>query len=263
MKEMKRWERVKSWIRWGEWFRFSHRPLALAAALGGRSPLVSSAVGASLRTADAQSSQQPSNGFTLDRRSGHKSARKQHELSRLGNGHTTLFELVESINARFEQQDRRSERVAALLDKLAADLSGLPGASRGQVEMLAGVRETVEQLSARARRCEESVAQLPQLADAQREAMAGIGRQLETTRLTSDRVAAAIDEFRRAVAGLGEATGASTAAIRQMHVAADSREDRMVTMLEKQNRRFILVSCLMLAVALVVAGMASLPAWLR
>ncbi len=75
-------------------------------------------------------------------------------------------------------------------------------------------RRHLEDEATRLRRLEESLSQLPGLADAQRETMVAVGRQLDELRTAGDRNATSLSSVGDALSGLQESTGAATDAQR-------------------------------------------------
>jgi len=169
--------------------------------------------------------------------------------------------LVDSLQSHFAVQDRRSELIAASLERLASSLAHVPDVSKAQLDVLSAIRDGLETHAARSRRFEDSLSQLPQLADAQRETMASIGRQLDLSRQTSEQVTNVLDRFQGAVAGLGEATTASASALRQLHADSTAKEERMIHVLEQQTRRFTFFACVAIGAALVAAMIGLAAAW--
>jgi hypothetical protein len=100
---------------------------------------------------------------------------------------------------------------------------------------------------------EENLSQFPRLADAQRETMVSIGRQLDLSRQTGDRVGTTLEGFQQAVTLLGEATGASAKALQEMRRNSLEREERVATILQEQTRRLTLFSVAALSASIVAA----------
>ncbi len=107
-----------------------------------------------------------------------------------------------------------------------------------------------------AKRVEESLSQLPKLADAQRETMVSIGRQLNVSREAGERMVDTVRDVGQTVTKVGEATEASTRNIQEMRWDAAARDERVAVLLEEQTRRFAIFAwvAIGLAVVAVAAG---------
>ena len=156
---------------------------------------------------------------------------------RLEEGFAKVVELVTSLQEHFKLQDERGERMARSLDRVAESLAAVPGASQNQLESLARIHEQLQAEIATAKRLEELLSELPHIADAQRESMVSIGRQLDVMRDRGDNSTAALSELHQTVSRLGEAAGASTAVLKSFHVESAAREERTAELLERQTRR--------------------------
>lgn len=142
--------------------------------------------------------------------------------------------LMDAIERHMESQADRSERIACSLDSLAQSLTGVPEAFRHQLEVLANIRETVTAEQDRAGRIEESLAQWPRVADAQRETMVSISRQLDEAREANAGTSSAIEECRHAFAKVEETTSASTKALERYTGETRTGTQRMAALLEEQ-----------------------------
>ena len=107
---------------------------------------------------------------------------------------------------------------------------------------------------------EEGLSQLPSLADAQREAMVAVARQVETSRESTERVADALDVCQQSMAQLGDATMATERAATQLSRDTSARDERLASILQEQTRRLTLFAyvALTLAVVAVVVGVVAL-----
>ena len=179
--------------------------------------------------------------------------REPSSRERLEEGFAKVVDLVESIQEHFKVQDERGVRMVESLDRMAENLTHAPETSKRQAELLSEIRAQLEAEAAGAKRLEETLAELPHIADAQRESMVSIGRQLDMMRGVTERSATAFSELQGGVAQLGEATNASTTALKHMHVDSAAREDRMVELLEGQTKKLTLFA----AAAIVLAALAA------
>lgn len=155
-------------------------------------------------------------------------------LERLEAQYARVETLMDAIERNMESQADRSERIACSLDSLAQSLTGVPEAFRHQLEVLANIRETVTVEQDRAGRIEESLAEWPRVADAQRETMVSISRQLDEAREANAGTNSAVEECRHAFAKVEETTDASTKALERYAEETRTGTDRMARLLEEQ-----------------------------
>jgi hypothetical protein len=183
-------------------------------------------------------------------------------MERLEEEYARVVNIVESVQKHLEQQGERAESMAGSLTRLAESLDHMPETSKTQLELLSTMNHQMGVDGACVKRVEENLSQLPRLADAQRETMVSIGRQLDLSRQTNDRVATTLDGFQQAVTLLGEATGASAKALQDMRSDASSREERVATILQEQTRRFTIFAAVAVGL-LLVAGVIGVIALIR
>ena len=189
-------------------------------------------------------------------------ARTSSNLERLEVEYTKVVRLVESVQNHLETQGERSESMARSLNRLAESLDHLPETSKTQLELLSTMSHQMGVDGACVKRVEENLSQLPRLADAQRETMVSIGRQLDLSRQSNDRVATTLEGFQQAVTLLGEATGASAKALQDMRWDTSAREERVATILQKQTRRLTIFAAATVGLS-VVAALIGIIALLR
>lgn len=256
-KECVKLEKPTLWSRVGHWFKRSPRPVGYGledAPAGGLGPTsgVDGDIGIAPHAASAAEGRGSLSRFRFSR-SGPNLERLEEEYARIVN-------LMESIQTHLASQAERSDIMARSLDRLAEGLAQVPEASRRHLELLSTISDAATADAASAKRVEEGLVQLPQLADAQRETMVSLGRQLDLSRQTSERVADTMDQFREAVTKLSEATGASTRTLREMHQEAEVRDERAASLLQVQTRRLTMFawSAIGLAVIVAVVGLIAL-----
>jgi len=219
-------ERTKLWKRVGNWLK----PVSGRSGNSTDEPRVSSAA---VPEVDGEVASRTNGGSSLFRRS-----RANPQLERLEAQYTRVVDLIGSVQTHLGQQRERAERMADSLDRLAQSLSYLPDASRNQLEALAGIKDQLASDGAGLRRLEESIAQLPQIADAQRETMVAIAGHLETSRETTAKVVGALDGFQESMAHVGEATSATGRAIEKIRWDQAARDERLTAILQQQTKRF-------------------------
>ena len=113
-------------------------------------------------------------------------AAQRTEKDRMEEAYTRIIDLVASIREHLELQDKRAERMAPTLERLAEGLADIPSASKAQVDLLSRVGDLLESEVERTKNLEASLSQLPHIADAQRETMVSMGRQLDVLRESGD-----------------------------------------------------------------------------
>lgn len=182
------------------------------------------------------------------------SAARESDAERLAERHAVVIELVKSIRGQVELQGQRAERMAQSLDRLAANLERFPEASQAQSQLLSDMNKLMEMEAVSTRHTEELLSQIPRVADAQLETMSSMGRQLDLLRKTGDCGADKLARLEEAVGRLSEATGASTAALKDMGVDSAARQDHLADLLRELTNRLTLLGWLMMAVVAVVGA---------
>ena len=266
-------ETQKLWSRVGRWFRKAdnvgpptHSPESFeesspfptsldALENQGGSVVADRSMDATAITAVAKP--ETSRGPGLFRRS-----RPNPDIQRLEAQYARVESLMDAIERHMESQAGRSERIAGSLDILAQSLTGAPEAFRHQLEVLTNIRETVTTEQARAGRIEESLAQWPRVADAQRETMVSISRQLDESREANAGTAAAVEGCRHAFVKVEETTVASTKALERYAGETRAGTERMAILLEEQAGRFQVFAWAAISLA-GVAAVIALLAWLK
>ena len=176
-------------------------------------------------------------------------SRRESGINRPEETYAVINELMESIRKHLESHEERMERMEHFLDKTNAALEHLPEASRTHSDLLSAIQKLTESAATSATRAEEYLSQIPRIADAQRETMVSIGRQLDLLRESGDREMEALSGFQEAVTKLAEASGASTAALKEMHDDSVARETHLQEAVERQTKRLTLFSALAVSVA--------------
>jgi len=181
---------------------------------------------------------------------------KEQMLERLEDGYARVTNLVESIQTHMETQDQHCAEMAQGLAALAGSLQQLPGATQAQIEALQRVEAQLEGQALRGRKLEENLAQWPRVADAQRETLAAVGRELELNREAGSETRATLEGLEEAVQALSSATELSTATMRRLQDDAAEREQQLAQVLQERTTRltwFVAGVTALAAVALVIA----------
>lgn len=241
-------EREKLWSRMGKWIKNSGRGGSLSEASAG--------FAGDVARQDLSQGRPPSSGTRV--------TPVPSPIERLEQQQSKVTALVESMQEHLTAQAQRTDSIARSLEKLADSLSRLPDSSQTQLGMLEKIGEEVARGVGSARRLEDVLTQLPQLADAQREAMVAIGHQMDATRTSHEGVSDALVGVRNVVSQVGESAAASTASLRDLRSDLASREQRVVTTLEDQavqRQHFAWVMIAMVTGIFLVAVVALIRSW--
>ena len=185
-----------------------------------------------------------------------RKSEKEQLLERVEDGYARVTSLVESIRTHMETQDQRSAEMAQALTALADSLHELPGNGQAQVEVLERIEAQLEGQAVRGRKLEENLTQWPRLADAQRETLTAVGRELELNREAGSETRATLEGLGAAVQTLSSATEATSATMRQLQEEAAQREQQMAQVLQERTTRltwFVAGVTALAAVAVVIA----------
>ena len=252
-------ERTKFWSRVGHWFAGTGRATASASAdQAGPAPAP--------EAPPARSSLPDPALITAEGGSGPisklRASRSSSSLNRIEETYRELAQWMEKIERQLGAQTDHTGRITQLLDRLATGLANVPARTQQQAELLTAIREDASTQVACAKRVEESVSQLPQIADAQRETMVSIGRQLGLAREASDRMAATVAENHEVLGRLGEAMDASTKALQEMRWDVSARDAQISALLTEHTRRFTQFAWCAIGLAAVAATIACLALFL-
>jgi chromosome segregation ATPase len=227
------------WSRIGHWFRSTNneptavsreRSASAVAVAEPNSPESSeTALGATL--SETESTIVPASSSS-------RPPRWNQMLERLEDGYTKVIDLVENIQTHMARQDQRTELMSHSLDKLAEHMSHLPAASESQAKALEALAVEIREDASRSRRVEDQLAQLPSLADAQRETMAAISRQMDAAAAGEAKMDETMTRVRHSLTELSDAAQASTATMHRIHEAQAAREDRTEELLRAQTWKF-------------------------
>ena len=250
-------ERTRFWSRVGNWFTGADKATASAAGDGAAGIQPSEVSSPTDSQPDATPIAGESRSGTTSRL---RASRSGPSSGGIEEQHPQLAESVERLERHLASQAEHTERIAGSLDRLGAGVVDLPEAARQQSELLSAIHQEASAQLACAKRIEESISQLPQTADAQRETMVSIGRQLDLSKEASDRVAAIIAEHHEVLGKLAEATTATTKALQEMRWDVSARDAQFSTLLTQHTKRFTLFawSAIGLAVVAAIIGLLAL-----
>ncbi len=197
----------------------------------------------------------PSDGW-MAARGRVRTAKLGTSLERLEEDHSRVVGLVESVQNHLEQQGARSKEAADALGRLAESLAHLPDASKMQLAIVSRISEQMASDALIGKRLEESLSQLPAIADAQRETMVTIGRRLDASREVTERVVATLDGVNDSVVRVGEAAAATARALEKVRWDAAARDEQLAHVLREQTRRLTMCTAAALVLAFTAAAIA-------
>jgi len=239
-------ERRGFWARMSDWFRPS----------GGNSTRRQN--GESELPTDLEQSGEVETGIMIGSESGvgtRMRLSRPAQVQRLEEEYIRVAQLVESVGRHIEQQGQRTEQIAGSLNRLAESLSDLPTILRAHTDAMSGIRDNLAGTIDFTKRIDENLSQLPRIADAQRETMVSIGRGLEASRQSDERITTVLDGCHRGLSQLADATGASAKALQELRWDTASREERVAVIMRDQTRRFMIFAWSALALAGVAAAL--------
>ncbi len=236
MAQKKLWSRMKGWMRPRD------------AAVPSRDEHTDSQVITEPKPADPVASV-PSRG-----------RRNEVALERLQEGYSKVIELVDSIRQHQDRQDERATEISASLSQVAGTLGNIQSASREQTDKLAMIAGELRTINERSGHWEQALMEFPETVKAQRDALGAVVAQLETAGERDGQLAGSLETLRVAVSMLGDATTASSVAVKSLQMAALENQERTVTLMQEQNKRFVMlfVVTLVLALAAIVTGVVGL-----
>lgn len=172
----------------------------------------------------------------LNFRSGSSSAAEQ-----LQNASQRLVDLVDSIQRHQTAQDQRASEIADSLMRMAETLSDIREKNTDQIDTLARVADQLTASNERAARWEERIADLPDIVASQRDAVLTVARQMEGAGERDEQFLKSLSSFEDAVGSLGDATTASSVAIKNLQLSTLESDERIATLLKEQNKRFMML----------------------
>ena len=181
-------------------------------------------------------------------------------LAKLEEGYAKVIELVDAIKRHQQEQEVRAVEVSSSLAQVAGTLDRIDEAGRKQADSLAIIAEEVRGGNLRAGQWEEALGEFPKMASAQREARVAVVTQLEEAGRRDGTLTESLESFREAVGTLGDATTASSVAIKDLQLSALEQQQRTAGLIREQSRRFtmLFVITLILAAVGIAAGLLSL-----
>ncbi|HNO77283.1 MAG TPA: hypothetical protein PKN33_04405 [Phycisphaerae bacterium] len=183
----------------------------------------------------------------------------QNKLEKLQDGYLQVIELVETIRKHQDRQDERAVEFSTSLSSMASTLAEIQKGNNKQVDQLASIADELRAGNKRGDHWQEVLAEFPKTAQAQREALLSVTRQMEAVGDRDDKMTGSLDSLREAVTALGDATTASSVAVKNLQMTAIEDSERTADLLEAQNKRFSMlfaVTVTMTVIALITGVVA-------
>lgn len=152
-----------------------------------------------------------------------------------------LVDLVDSIQRHQTSQDHRASEIADSLMRMAETLSDIREKNTAQIDTLARVADQLSASNERASRWEERIADLPDMMASQRDAVLTVAKQMENAGQRDEKFLRSLSSFEEAVGTLGDATTASSVAIKNLQVSTLESDERVASLLKEQNKRFVML----------------------
>ena len=175
----------------------------------------------------------------------------QNKLEKLQDGYLQVIELVETIRKHQDRQDERAVEFSTSLSNMARTLSEIEKGNHDQVDQLGNIAEELRAGNKRGDHWQEVLAEFPKTAQAQRDALMSVTRQMEAVGDRDDKMTGSLDSLREAVTALGDATTASSVAVKNLQMTAIEDSERTADLLEAQNKRFTMLFALTVTLTLV------------
>ena len=247
MEQKKIWSRMKKWIR-----PASRGPAADDPLL--RSSSVES-VAAPKSTVQASEAEHATGGGVLARL-----RRNDPAVEKLQQGYLQVIDLVESIQKHQQRQDTHAVEISSSLSRMADTLSAIDAGGREQAQKLLNIADELRAANQQAEKWSETFSEIPRLAEAQRQTLTDVARQMEAVGERDSQMAQSLDSFREAVTSLGDATTASTVAVKSLQMSTLESHERAAVLMREQNKRFMMlfVISLVLVATAIVTGLIAL-----
>jgi len=165
--------------------------------------------------------------------------------------HDPIATLAAIMEKHLIAQSERLEAANRALDRLVEAADSAPRVVEAHAARLSTISESVSASTAGIRRMEEGLMPIPQLADAQRETMVAIGRQLDESRQIGQKASQAMEAVSQGLAELAATSKASIKESQETRQENASREQQLAMLLEEQTRRLTVFGSVLIAVAAV------------
>lgn len=160
-----------------------------------------------------------------------------------------LTELSDLLREYLEKENGLREERQAFKAQWLQRWDSLVEAGTRQSNLLERIELGTKTLQASARRVEDLLGQIPRVADAQRETMVSVSRQLDTLHESSNKEAETIAGLATALDGLTQSNTALTDMLRSMQAEGRAREERFVGVVERESRRLQMLAWIVVGLA--------------
>ena len=181
-------------------------------------------------------------------------------LEKLQEGYLQVIDLVDSMQKHQQRQDTRAMEISSSLSRVAETLGTIESSGRDQARTLARIADELGAGNERSARWEEALSEFPRMAEAQRQVLSDVAHQMEAAGQRDNQMAQSLESFREAVTSLGDATTASSVAVKSLQMSALESHERTAALMKEQNKRFtmLFVVTLVLVAIAIVAGLITL-----
>lgn len=160
-----------------------------------------------------------------------------------------LAELIDLLRAYIEQGSEARAGHEAFEAQWLHRWDALVEAGTTQGALLERIESGTKFLQESTRRVEDLLGQIPRVADAQRETMVSVSRQLDTLQETSKQERETMSGLVKALDGLTQSNAALTDMLRSMQAESRAREERFVGVVERESRRLQTLAWIVIGVA--------------
>lgn len=190
-------------------------------------------------------------------------SRRDHAMQQLQEGNERLMEVLGSVKTYMDNQEKRSDQIAASLSAVADTFSKLPALTENQTEILTDIAGSMRQNRDHTKELAVTMRETPDAIRAQGDALRSFQAALKTAAQQDGRVVGSLDEIRGSMNTMTHATDSQVHLLREMRETDERRADAIETMLEAQNKTQTKLIKLMITVlqVLIVVGIAGLIAF--
>ena len=191
------------------------------------------------------------------------SKRKHNDavLEKLQEGYAQVIDLMSSIQEHQRSQDVRATEISNSLAQIASTLSSVESGESYRAETLTRIADELHAGNERAEHWEDVITEFPKMAETQREALISVARQMEAVGSRDSQLAQSLESFRDAVSSLGDATTASSVAVKNLQMSALESHDRTAALMKEQNKRFVMLFVVTLVLVAVSVTTAVIALW--
>ncbi|MBI1367832.1 MAG: hypothetical protein GC162_04175 [Planctomycetes bacterium] len=183
-------------------------------------------------------------------------AKRDAAIVDLQKGYMEVVDLMKTVREHLSTQSQRSARLLELMQHLPEALQSLPEHSRNQARMLEVMQMQVEQQNRHASHFAQSISALTRVSEQHTQIMGCIQQHMDAATQNDAQLLGSFSAMNHTLEDLSESTRASSAALRSVTEQAQSAEQRMQQLMERQSRQMTVLSItswIMAAIALGVA----------